>query len=70
MVVPDTVTFPCQVNVKVVVSSTKLDVPVTLPLESIFMECVAEPTAPLVPVIEPVTLPFASIVSVRSPPTS
>jgi hypothetical protein len=49
---------------------TKVEVPLILPLGSTCKELTAVPTAPFVPVIEPVTLPFASIDSVRVPPTS
>jgi len=70
MVSPDTVTVPCQLNIKVVVPNTKLEVPLILPFGSTCKELTALPTAPFVPVIELVTLPFASIDTVRVPPTS
>jgi hypothetical protein len=70
MVSPDTVTVPCQVNVKFVVPNTKVEVPLILPFGSTCKELTALPTAPFVPVIELLTLPFASIDTVRVPPTS
>jgi hypothetical protein len=68
MVFPDTVTFPCQVNVKVIESAIKVDEPVILPFASTCS--VRWLTVTLVPdesVIEPLTTPFASIATVRAP---
>ena len=70
IVFPDTVTFPCQLNVKVIESATKVDEPVILPFASTCS--VLWVTVTLVPdelVIEPLTTPFASIASVRVPST-
>jgi hypothetical protein len=68
---PETVIFPCQLNVKLVELTVKVDEPVMLPFASTCM--VLSLTVTLVPdelVKEPLTTPFASMASVRSPPKS
>jgi len=67
---PDTVTFPCQLNVILVEFTVKVDEPVILPFASTCM--VLWVTVTLVPdefVMEPVTTPFASMATVRVPST-
>ena len=68
---PDTIIFPCQLNVKLVEFTVKDDEPVILPFASTCM--VLWVTVTLLPdesVKEPLTTPFASMASVRLPPKS